>query len=340
MILITGGTGFLGSHVTAYLASQGRNVVVMKRKESSTQELNMIFQYHFGNRASDFLQKISFIDGDIRRAEDVHQAIDSGITQVYHCAATVSFDKKHHKLMYDINVQGTHHLVNALLEKGNIKLCHVSSIAALGRSKNKDLITEQTFWEDTGQNTVYSKTKYQAELEVWRGIAEGLDACIVQPGIIMGVGHKGKGTCKLFGLVEKGLPFYTKGINGYVDVRDVARLMILLMDSDISGERFLLISENLSYGDLLSQIANAMGKKPPYIHAGYGMRKMVVGFDAIKSKMGFGPRTYSKEFARLAGSVSRYDASKIKEYTGYEFFSMSDCISSATEFYKTQNINS
>jgi len=116
--------------------------------------------------------------------------------------------------------------------------------------------------------------------------------------------------------------------------------MILLMDSGISSERFLLISENLSYRDLLSKIANAFEKKPPYIHAGYGLRKIVVGFDAIKNKVGLGPRNYSKEFARLAGSVSQYDASKIKEYTGYEFFSMSDCISSATEFYKTQKINS
>ncbi len=337
MNLITGGTGFLGAHLAAKLLKQQQEVTILKRNTSDIYELKMIFSYHFSEDSEKFFNKLKFIEGDICFADSLRNIFEN-ISRVYHCAATVSFDRKDHKTMFEVNVNGTANIVNLLLEYPHIKLCHVSSIAALGRSNKEDMINEHTYWENHKQQTAYSVSKYQAELEVWRGIAEGLNAVIVMPGVILGPGDLSKGTCKLFSLVNSGLKFYTKGINGYVDVEDVSAIMIHLMNSDISNNRFLLVSENLTYKQILSCMAMHMEKPPPHLHAGYFLRKLLVIFDAFRASISRKPRNYSPEFARIAGSVSRYDTTKIKTITGYEFNSLNSCIAKTSAFYKKFNL--
>jgi dihydroflavonol-4-reductase len=189
-------------------------------------------------------------------------------------------------------------------------------------------------WENQGYNSAYSISKYQAELEVWRGIAEGLPVVIVQPGIILGPGLWTKGTCKLFTLVDKGLKFFTRGINGYVDAEDVAEVMMRLTQGNFTNDRFLLVSENLSYENLLSMIARSLGKNPPGIHAGFYARKLLVLADAIRAGITGNPVTYSNDFARVAGSVSRYDASKIQDALNYRFKPVNDTIRQTGQFYQ------
>ncbi len=333
MNLITGGTGFLGAHVAALLLKQGQSVKILKRTDSSLDELRLIFRYHFGAESEQYIKKLSFAEGDITSTPDLVMALKN-IRNVYHCAATVSFDRKDQKLLKFVNVIGTENLVNILLEqKHAVRLCHVSSIASLGRKSNNGLIDESVLWEDSGQNTAYSRTKYLAEIEVWRGIAEGLNAFIVQPGILLGPGLWDKGSCKLFKQVDRGLRFYTKGINGFVNVEDTAEIMIKLMQTNISEQRFILVSQNLSYQELFGMMAKAFNKNLPSIHAGYALRKIVVFADALSSIIFQKNRNYSDEFAVIAGSKSEYISAKIKSTLNYQFSDIHQCIQKTCRFY-------
>lgn len=332
MNLITGGTGFLGAHLAASLLKNGKNVGILKRPFSSSKELKIIFLFHFGECYMDYYQQISFFEGDITDPSSLEEVIPL-VDTVYHCAAVVSFDKKDSRLLQNSNVEGTANLVNVMLKYPHKKLCYVSSIGALGRSENGEAIDENTMWVNTGMNTMYSRSKYLAELEVWRGIAEGINCVIVNPGIIIGPGDWNKGTCKLFPLVQKGMKYYTQGINGYVDVRDVAETMVLLTESSLHSERYILISENLSYRDLLNGIAEKLDKPLPHICAGYNMRKFLVIADAMKSLLTGSQRQYSDQFPVLAGSKSEYSSFKIKSALGVRFRSMTETLSDTCTYY-------
>lgn len=333
MNLITGGTGFLGAHICAQLILEGKKIRVLKRKSSSLYELNVVFKYYFGDLSEEKIKEIEFVEGDLDNIFELESAI-TNIDTVFHCAAIVSFDKKDKKKMMQINRDGTANLVNLLLEYPNIKLVYASSVAAIGRKKTVKEINEQTEWEFSKFNTSYAISKHFAEIEVWRAIAEGLNAVIVNPSVIIGVGDLRKGTCKLFGLIKKGFMFYTKGITGFVNVDDVAKIMIKLSTSNISSERFLISSENMSFQKFFNLIAKNFNVKPPYIHASYFLRKIVVTLDSVSSCITQKPRNYSPDFARMAGAESFYSNQKIIETLNFKFKSIEESVIEACNFYK------
>jgi nucleoside-diphosphate-sugar epimerase len=336
MNLITGGTGFLGAHLAASLLRHNQSVTIFRRKDSSLSELKRIFKYHFTDEVEKYFKMLSFSEGDIMIPEDLMAATEN-INHVYHCAAMVSFDKCDRKKMFDINVGGTRNLVNVLLSRPDIKMCHVSSIAALGRIRNGVPLDESSVWEKSPDNSSYSETKYFSELEVWRGIAEGLDAVIVLPGVILGPGDWSKGSSAMFKLVNNKLKFYTTGTNGFVGVEDVAEIMIQLMKSEITENRFILTSENISYRDLFEKIAAGLGKKLPQYNAGPLLRKIVVLTDAFAAKLTGKSRRFSDDFARLAGLQVKYDSTKITKILNVEFTPLSDCINKTCTFFLSEN---
>jgi dihydroflavonol-4-reductase len=337
MNLITGGTGFLGAHLAALLLHKQQSVRIMKRTSSSPDEISLIFKYHFGNAGPEMLKKIQFFEGSLMNPFDIEESL-KGVKYVFHCAAKVSFNPRDQKNMFHINVEGTENIVNVLLNSSVEKLCHVSSIAALGRTSMHNKITESTPWDDTGQNSGYSVSKYRGELEVWRGIAEGLPAVIVQPGILLGPGLWNKGSCKLFSLVKSGLKYYTNGINGYIDVEEAADRMISLIKTPVSGERFILVSENLSYKELFTQIAQGLNVRGPSIHAGFTTRRFVVAIDCFRSFISGKDRVFSPDFARLAGQIARYDASKIISLSGKQFTPINECIEKTCSFFNQTSL--
>lgn len=271
MVVVTGANGFLGSYVVCALLQKGYEVKALKRASSGMSEFNDIAAWELGADKQHLLQKLTWLEADIMDIQDLDMAF-AGAEFVFHCAAKVSFKGNSHELTR-INAEGTANVVNACLKAGVKKLVYASSTASLGRTDSKDLITEETQWAEDDNNTAYACSKHLAELEVWRGIEEGLDAVIVNPGIILGAGKWDKGSCKLFDNVNKGFRFYTKGVNGFVGASDVARTMIGLAENGIVGERFLLVSENISYQDLFSMMAKCMGTKPPAIEIKPGYKK-------------------------------------------------------------------
>ena len=306
MVFVTGGTGFIGQHLLKQLLDNGEKVRAIYRKMPD---------FFLDERIKN---EVEWVTGDVL---DINGLVDAmlGIQDVYHCAAIVSFNPKDKTRIMKVNVAGTTNVVNAALETGVRKMGYVSSIAAIGRSSFENHVTEETKWEDGGLNTVYAISKRLAEREVWRGIAEGLNAVIVNPSLVIGVGKWSEGTPQFFSQVWKGLKFYPAGTTGFVDVDDVARILVKLMKSDISGERFIVNSENLSHYDFFSMIADKLGKSRPKFKANRLLAELAWREEALRSAITGSRPILTKETARISEKAYYYDSSKIKNILGIEF---------------------
>jgi dihydroflavonol-4-reductase len=265
MILVTGGTGLVGSHLLYSLLQTEQNVRVLIRPNSNRQNILNTFSY-YSPTPNELYNKIEWCEGDIMDLVSLEEAME-GVDYVYHTAATVSFNPSHRKQMLQNNIQGTANVVNAALTKRIKKLCHVSSIAAIGSPVGDECSTEDLIWSPSKNKSAYSISKFHSEMEVWRGIEEGLQAVIVNPSVILGPGDWDRSSAALFSTIAKGLKFYTPGSTGYVDVRDVAKAMINLMNSDISGERFILNAENCTFKSVFQNIAKTLNVTVPSVEA-------------------------------------------------------------------------
>ena len=305
-ILVTGGTGFLGSYLLRMLIQQGHTVRATKRPRSSMDLLG------------DAAAKVEWVDADVTDLGAMEEAFE-GIQQVYHCAAMVSFHPRDYRQMNQINVEGTANIVNLCLEFGVEKLVHVSSIAALGRSPEHLHITEDTKWSQSKNTTRYSISKYQSEQEVWRGHAEGLPVAIVNPSIVLGSGFWNLGSARFFKQVYEGLKFWPDGRSGFVDVRDVAHTMILLMNSHISGERYVLNAENVEFYQFFQQIALNLGKKPPFIKVTPLLAEVAWRVEWLKEKLLGAEPIVTKESARSSQNPYTYGNEKSLTIPGIHY---------------------
>lgn len=306
-IFITGGTGFIGSYIIRYLIKDKSCIVRALKRPNSPMHL-----------VKDIQDQIEWIEGDLLDTvalEDAMQDVD----EVYHCGAVVSFEPKIFKRMYRVNQEGTANIVNTALHFEVKKFAHLSSIAALGRFKHIDHYDEKTKWETSEYNSQYAISKHMAEQEVWRGIAEGLNAVIVNPAVVLGSGIWGTSTATLFETVWKGLRFFPGGTTGFVDVRDVAKFTIQLMNSDISSERFVLNSENWSYEKLFGTMATAMGKMPPSIKPNEFMTALGWRGDWFLSMLTGKKRSLTKEMAKHVSRQYTYGNEKSLAALDFEY---------------------
>lgn len=313
MILVTGGTGLVGSQLLLDLALKGEKVRALKRPHSDLTPVINAFSAHPG-----LLESIEWVDGDVLDIFPLEKAL-YGIKKVYHCAAFVSFIPEEAELMLTTNINGTANVVNLCLENKIEKLCHVSSVAAINRINESEVIDENSQWKISKHNSNYAISKFGAEREVWRGISEGLNAVIVNPTIIIGPGNWKTGSTAMFPQVWKGLKFYTNGTSGFVDVRDVTRCMIALMESNKNGERFIINAENLTYRKIFDWIADGLQKPRPSIYANTWMRNVAWRTESLK-KFVFKTRPFiTRETALSAGRQVSFSNQKIKNALGINF---------------------
>ncbi|EPR73280.1 3-beta hydroxysteroid dehydrogenase/isomerase family protein [Winogradskyella psychrotolerans RS-3] len=319
MILVTGGTGLVGSHLLFQLLKSDEPIRAIYRREKTLARVKNVFSY-FSNDAETLFNKIEWVEADINDIPKLEAAF-KGITHVYHCAAFVSFEPDKYNDLRKINIKGTANIVNLSISHQVKKLCYVSTIAAIGHHSNPEkLIDEQTDWSPEDDNSVYAITKYGAELEVWRGTQEGLDAVIVNPGIILGAGYwNGGGSGNLFKRIYKGMPYYTTGVTGYIDVWDVVKAMEQLMHSTIKNEGFILVTENLSFQTFLTKTAKKLEVKPPTKEAKPWLLGIAWRLDWLQHLLFGKRRSLSKQTAKSALSVTNYDASKIINSLNFEF---------------------
>jgi dihydroflavonol-4-reductase len=315
MIFVTGATGLVGSHLLLQLAVGQKPIRAIKRPSSDMGLVEKVFRL---DSKEQLLGRIEWVEADlldIFSLEDVMKGVD----EVYHCGAIVTFHPSLRKQMQRVNVEGTANLVNACLYAGVKKFCHVSSVAAIGRSGQDKVIGEQSLWKTSKRNSAYAISKYGAEKEVWRGIAEGLNAVIVNPSIIFGVGNWDSGSSEMIKLTWEGLRFYTNGVNSFVDVRDVAQSMIQLMAGNHFGERFIITSESLPYRQVFGWIAQFLGKKPPNIPVSPFMGEIAWRLAAVKGLITGRRPALTRETTRTAARRYYYSSEKIKKHLGYTF---------------------
>lgn len=339
MILITGGTGLVGSHLLLHLLENGeRNLRAIYRKEAHIQKTKSLFElYH----KADLFPEIEWLQADIIDIPSLEIAFQN-VAYVYHCAAKISFNPNEEDELRKINIEGTANIVNFCIDKNVKKLCHVSSIAALGDlAQNETIISETTEWNPEVLHSDYAISKYGGEMEVWRGHQEGLEVVIVNPGVIFGPAStiKGwkEGSCAFFTSIQKGFPFYTSGSTAYVAVTDVVKIMGLLMNSDINGERFTLIAENRTFKDIIHIIANKLGVAPPKLEAKPWILNLGWRLDWLFSTLFRTQRKLSKHAAQSLLNTDLISNEKVKQQLEYTFEPIDSYLDVVVAYFKKSN---
>ena len=306
MILLTGASGYVGSVLLEALSGEGFNI-------------RALYQNTPPGTAAQALPGVEWARADLLDVQAVEAAMQ-GVTHVYHCAAIVSFDPADRQKVLEENVTATAHIADEALIAGVEKLVYVSSVAALGRNAATPVVSEEAQWEEGGKNSAYAESKWLAEMEVWRAMGEGMNAVIVNPGIILGppAGFAGKNvwdksSAALMRTVWKEFPFYTTGTNGFVDVRDVATAMMALMQSGVEAERFILSAGNFSYQEVLTALARAAGKNPPRYHARGWMTGLVWRLSALGKLLAGKTPLVTRETARTAQQHNTSTNAKVLE---------------------------
>lgn len=334
MILVTGGTGLVGSHLLFELVQKETAIKAIIRDKKKIQFVEKVFSY-YTDKPKDLLHKIQWVEADLFDRLKLEEAF-TGVKKVYHCAAIVQIGGSGKQEIIDINTELTETIVNLCLQNNIDKLCHVSSIASLGGAVNGELITEESKWIASKEHSAYSVSKFKSEMEVWRGIQEGLKAVIVNPSVILGPGFWESSSGALFTKAAKGMKFYTAGATGFVDVRDVAKAMVLLMDSNVENERFILNAENLSYKNLFNLVANEMNISGPSVQAGKGLLRLAFTLDYIASKLGIKKQEITKDIVRAGNSVSMFSNDKIKNTFDYKFISVENSVKDIADIFKKE----
>lgn len=317
MVLVTGGTGLVGAHLLLHLIENDETQVrALYRNSNSITKTKLLFDLY---KKSNLFSKIEWVQADILDVPSLEIAFQN-IDYVYHCAASISFNPKDEDQLRKVNIEGTANIVNFCIDKNIKKLCHVSSIAALGDlAQNEKVITETSEWNPEILHSDYAISKYGAEMEVWRGFQEGLPVVIVNPGIIFGPGFFNQGSGTFFTSIKKGFPFYTYGNSAYVSVIDVVKIMTSLMKSDCSGERFIVISENISYQKIIFTIADKIKASKPRIEAKPWLLAIAWRLDWLISSVFRTKRKISKHATQSIQNKDLISNEKIKNYLSYNF---------------------
>lgn len=321
-ILVTGGTGFLGSYIIKELIENGYNVRAIRRGHKLPSWID-----------TSITDKVEWIEADILDVVSLEEAME-GVEKVIHSAAIVSFHNKDKEKMNQVNVDGTANVVNIALEKNVKRLIHISSVAALGRTAGGGHVNEEKKWEESKVNTHYARSKYKAELEVWRGIAEGLEAVILNPSTILGYGDWHSSSCAIFKNIYEEFKWYAPGINGFVDVEDVARAAVLLLESDITEQRYIVNSENWPFKKLMDSIAENFNKTKPKKESSPSLIAIAWRLEKIKSIFTGKKPFLTKESARVALSKTYFENDKIlAAMPGFSFTPLEESIKKACKKY-------
>lgn len=321
-VLVTGGTGFLGAYILQELVQKGYSVRAIRRSQQTPFYI-----------PPNILSQVEWINGDVLDVVSLMDAIQD-VDAVIHSAGKVSFAPRDKAAMYKINWEGTANVVNAAIEANVKRFVHISSVAAIGRNASGETVTEGKKWEASKLSTPYAISKYHAEMEVWRGAAEGLNAVVVNPSTILGYGDWHNSSCAIFKSVYNEFPWYTTGINGFVGVEDVAKAAVLIMENEISGERFIISNDNWTFQQMLNTIADGFGKKRPHKEATRLLGAMAWRLEKVKSAFSGKKPLLTRHSAKVARSKTYFDNSKfLQTLPQFSFTPLKQCIERACGQY-------
>ncbi|HTM90958.1 MAG TPA: SDR family NAD(P)-dependent oxidoreductase [Flavisolibacter sp.] len=321
-VFITGGTGFIGSYIIKNLIEKGYSVRALRRSNK--------LPFYIPD---EILRKVQWVEGDALDIVSLHDSMQN-VDAVIHAAAIVSFSKKERHQMYHINVEGTANVVNAAIENKVKRFLHVSSVAALGRTTKIETINEQKKWEENKSNTHYAISKHHSELQVWRGFAEGLEGVVINPSTVLGYGDWHQSSCAIFKNAYKEFPWYTKGVNGFVGVEDVAEAAVRLLFSNITQRKFIVNGENWSFQQLFNTIADGFHKKHPHKEATKTMGEMAWRLERLKEILTGKKALLTRETAKVAHSKTSFDNSAVlNALPGFDFTPLQTVIKNSCERY-------
>ena len=320
MIAVTGANGLLGSYVVRTLIEQREPFLAIKRKDSDISLL------------ADVNDKITWRDADVLDVISLDEAFKN-VTCAIHTAAVVSFNPSRAKQVMQINVQGTRNVVNACLANGVKRIVHVSSVAALAAQKGQTTVTEENKWVENQHQTVYAKSKYLSELEIFRGQEEGISSVIVSPSAILADANWDNSSAQIFKYVWKQSPFYSDGAINYVDVIDVANIIYALLRMPIEAERFIVSAGKMPYKELFGLIAKGFGKKNPSIRINKNFLKIGAYFESLRSIISGSEPRLTKETARIADANYFFENRKIVDRLNFEFQPIDKTLQRCCRYY-------
>lgn len=329
--LVTGATGIIGSHVLLSLLQKEKAVVACKQKSSDVSKVETLFSY-YTNNSKELFNKIKWVDIDLNDTLLLEQILE-GIETVYHCAGFVSFNKHHRKKLFEINEIGTKNLVNACLHLGVKAFCHVSSISTINNLDYKQTLNEEVFWKTSGKESDYAISKYGAEKEVWRAMAEGLNAVVVNPGVVLSPGFWNQSSSKLFSTCYRGTPFYTTGTTAYVAAQDVAEAMLLLVEQKKFNARFILAENNYSFKFVLDTIHQNFNKKIPSIKAGKPLLKIAQRLNELYSFFTGKEPIITKALINSAFNTQLYSGNAIINAISFKYTPIEVVLKNTCEIY-------
>jgi dihydroflavonol-4-reductase len=310
----------------------GKNIIATYRDLKSLDKTREIFEsYEKGAGAQvDYFQ---WKQSDILEIPSLEIAMQN-VTTVYHCAAAI--DHLPFEEMKNINMRGTENVINVALAAGVKKFCHVSSIAALGEAVGNRAVNEDDFFNLDGLNTNYAITKFGAEMEAWRGTQEDMDVIIINPGVIIGEGNWKSGSGQLISKTASGNKFYTNGSSGFIDVRDVTKAMKYLTESDLKNDRYILVSENKTYREVLDLIALSLQKPKPNIQLKSGVLKLISHLLKVPNLLGFSTRLSMAKVQSMT-SKTKYSNTKIRKILNFELTPLEETIDRVATFYRQRS---
>jgi dihydroflavonol-4-reductase len=320
MIIVTGANGLLGSFIVKKLLANGLPVTAIKRENSDTRLVD------------EFKSKVNWIDADMTDAVAINESF-KGVSIVIHAAAMVSFNPREEDLLFNVNVEGTKNVVNACLSNNVKKLIHISSVAALGRQKEKLLLDETSKWIDSPLNSAYAKSKYLAELEVFRGMEEGLSISIINPSFILAPSDWEKSSSQIFNYIWKERKFYSGGLSNYVDVRDVAEMTFRLLEKDFSGERFIASGGSISFKDLFDQIAVRFKKKSPSIKVNTKLLTTFALLEEARCRLLGAKPLITRETVKATKENFTYSNQKSIDRLGMKYTVLSETLNNCCDYY-------
>ena len=332
MILVTGGTGLVGSHLIYQLTLENNVIRATHRANSDIERVKLLFKF-YSKDFNELFKKIEWIEADLNNLSQLQDAFKD-ISFVYHCAAYISFDPSRYETLRRVNIRGTANIVNLCINNKIKKLCHVSSVATLGYNIKE--IDENNYWDGNKHKSAYAISKYGAEMEVWRGVQEGVKSVIINPGVIIGPGFSKSAFGTIIKMVTNKKRFHTCGKTGYVDVRDIANIMIRLMNSKIENERYILVNKNLSYKKVIDMVSSNLGMKNKSTFISKSKLKIAFVFDLVSSKFFNKERKLSKALCKTLTRNFNYSSKKIKKNLNFEFTSILETFEKSCQFYSQE----
>ena len=316
-ILVTGGTGLLGSYMLRWFRHHGYT--------------NLTATFHNDSKTlpADLQQGIEWKKLVLPDIQDTHEII-SGMDWVIHTAAYIGYNKNEKAKLLAINQEGTKHIVNACLEHQVKHFIYVGSIGALGKEKNFATLNEASPWLQNEFSTTYGLSKYLGELEAWRGSIEGLNVTAVLPSVILGTGDWQRSSLQIFDRVAKKSGWYPGGQTGYVDVRDLANFIGLILEKNKPGERWILNAENLSYEVIYRMIGQVLGLQKNFRPAPRWLANVILSSISLMTGKQLG-----KEILAPAYATFSYDHSKSLALDGFSYRPIEETIHEVTEIYRS-----